>query len=201
MDSFAKPISTIEKNVSKIDDEIYTNRIDDMPAFLNQIDYARKDIASLVPLLNHKSDVLSAFKNHRSKFSFHKDLTEIHGMSGQSGDLELYISDVQDHLTANLSSLRQLESLLARSQETYLAQLSISTFSGRQRVHLFLKRMAVVTLILTLDNVLFGLFSTNVNANVPMYMENNLTRFWIVTGVSILLSVILLACARKYRMF
>jgi Mg2+ and Co2+ transporter CorA len=171
-----------------------------MSAFIGEIDSARRDIASLLPLLNHKADVLSAFKKHRGMAS-HKKLSETDRISSQNVGVELYISDIQDHLATDLSSLRQFESLLARAQESYLAQLSISNVSGRQRTHVFLKRMGIITMVLTLINLLFGLFSTNVNGKVPMYTENNLTRFWVILGVSALVAAIILAWARKYRLF
>ncbi|KIN07085.1 hypothetical protein OIDMADRAFT_99401 [Oidiodendron maius Zn] len=200
VDSFTKPISIIERNVSRIDDEIYTTRIDDMSTFLGEIDSERKAIASLIALLSHKSDLLSAFQKHRCELQL-ANLSETESISSRNSGLMLYISDIQDHLATNLSSLAQFESLLARSQESYLAQLSIGNVSGRQRTHIFLKRMGLLTLILALINWLFSMFGMNVNANVTMFAESTLTRYWIIIGVSVFVSVIILAWARRYRFF
>lgn len=171
-----------------------------MSTFLGEIDSERKAIASLIPLLSHKSDLLSAFKKHRCELQL-ANLSEAESISSQNTGLMLYISDIQDHLATNLSSLAQFESLLARSQESYLAQLSIGNVSGRQRTHVFLKRMGLLTLILALINWLFSMFGMNVNANVTMFAENTLTRYWIIIGVSVFVSVIILAWARRYRLF
>lgn len=65
-----------------------------------------------------------------------------------------------------LSSLLNFEGLLTHSQNNYLAQLEINNLLRRQRVLGFLGKITVVTVVMTLLNMVCGLFSANVNANV-----------------------------------
>lgn len=99
-----------------------------------------------------------------------------------------------------LANLNQFESLLARSQNNYLAGLSIDNMQGRQKVNSFLSTMAVVSMILTLMNIICALFSTNVNANVPIY-ANDTPAWFIILGGEVALSLALFGIARRLKWF
>jgi hypothetical protein len=49
---------------------------------------------------------------------------------------------------------------------------------------MFFKRIVVILLILMLIYMLFSLFRMNIDKNILIYIENNLTRFWIIIRVS-----------------
>ncbi len=112
--------------------------------------------------------------------------------------MRLYINDVEDHVTTMLANLNQFESLLARSQSNYLAGLSIDNLRRRQRVNSFMGFMAVVSMILTVVHIICSIFSTNVNANVPIYINDTPAWFYIIGG-EVVLSLALFWIARRLK--
>jgi magnesium transporter len=195
VDSFAAPISAIEKEVSEIEDQIYTTRVDDIQAFLSHHDGVRRSIVSLMNLLSGKADVLNRFKKH------HKEHSSSHTDRFVDNDIHLYMDDVEDHVVTILSNLRQFESLLARSQESYFAQLSVDNAIGRSKVTSFLKKALVLTSIMTFYLVICSLFSMNVGATTPLFQRDNLTAFAIILASWVLIGIILILVARRYRAF
>jgi Mg2+ and Co2+ transporter CorA len=195
VDSFAAPISAIEKEVSEIEDQIYTTRVDDIQAFLSHHDGVRRSIVSLMNLLSGKADVLNRFKKH------HKEYSSSHADRFVDNDIHLYMDDVEDHVVTILSNLRQFESLLARSQESYFAQLSVDNAIGRSKVTGFLKKALVLTSIMTFYLVICSLFSMNVGATTPLFQRDNLTAFAIILASWVLIGIILILVARRYRAF
>jgi magnesium transporter len=195
VDSFAAPISAIEKEVSEIEDQIYTTRFDDIQAFLSHHDGVRRSIVSLMSLLSGKADVLNRFKKH------HKEHSSSHIDRFVDNDILLYMDDVEDHVVTILSNLRQSESLLARSQESYFAQLSVDNAIGRSKVTSFLKKILVLTSIMTFYLVICSLFSMNVGAQTPLFQRDNLTAFAIILASWVLIGIILILVARRYRAF
>jgi magnesium transporter len=180
VDSFAAPISAIEKEVSEIEDQIYTTRVDDIQAFLSHHDGVRRSIVSLMNLLSGKADVLNRFKKH------HKEYSSSHADRFVDNDIHLYMDDVEDHVVTILSNLRQFESLLA---------------IGRSKVTSFLKKALVLTSIMTFYLVICSLFSMNVGATTPLFQRDNLTAFAIILASWVLIGIILILVARRYRAF
>jgi Mg2+ and Co2+ transporter CorA len=97
-----------------------------------------------------------------------------------------------------LGNLHQFESLLARSQNNYLAGLSIDNMQGRQRVNSFINIMAVLSMILTLMNIICALFSTNVNSNIPLY-ANDTPAWYIIIGGEVAMTLVLFWIARRLK--
>ena len=58
--------------------------------------------------------------------------------------------------------------------------------------------MGVVSMILTLMTIICGLFSTNPNANVPLYTNDTPAWFYIVGG-EVILSLALFWLARRLK--
>jgi Mg2+ and Co2+ transporter CorA len=209
IDSFTPSITQIERQVNEIDDSVYTTRLDDMQSFLRTIEDARRRVLNLVRLLSSKTDILRTFSKHYSDRSNNpgEDAEELpaeqdierHTSPGE--DIRLYIDDVQDHVTTMMSSLLQFEGLLSRSQNNYLAQLSIDSLTGKQRVHRFMSKIAVITLILTLVNVICGLFSQNVNANISLYTDNTYLPWALIVSGEAVIAVALFLGARRFRLF
>jgi Mg2+ and Co2+ transporter CorA len=166
-----------------------------MKDFVRRIEELRKGVISLTRLLNNKQGVLRAFDKHHSYKIPHDCRTTI----SPSGDIKLYIDDVQDHVITMRSSLKQFEGLLARSQNNYLAQLDIDNLAYRRKVNTFISRVTVISLILTLLNVLCGLFSTNVNANVPLYADNNVKTWLIIVSGEVVAFILLVLLAKRCR--
>jgi len=196
VDSFNPSINQIEKKVNKIEDQVYTTREDDKQAFIHQIEEVRKSNSALLRLLGGKNNVLSAFEKHHCGEEHDEEPSDEETNPGHN--LRLYIRDVIDHVTTMLANLHQFESLLARSQNNYLAGLSIDNMRGREKVIGFINIMAVVSMILTLLNIICALFSTNVNANVPLYI-NDTPAWYIIVGGEVALAFALFWLARRLR--
>jgi Mg2+ and Co2+ transporter CorA len=180
-----------------------------MQAFLSTIEEARHEVLSLIRLLSGKTAILRRFNNHQNGGSnAGEELDEKSVKRGterqslQGNDIRLYIDDVQDHVSTMLSSLNQFEGLLSRSQNNYVAQLSIDNLEGRRKVNDFMGKIALVTVILTLLNFISGLFGQNVNANIVFYVDNNsyLPFALILSGEAIVAGTVLYG-ARSYRLF
>ena len=196
IDSFNPSIHEIEKNVNKIEDEVYTTRGDDKQDFIHLIDEARKSISALLRLLGGKNNVLMRFEKHHCEGEHEDEPTDAKTHHGH--DLRLYINDVKDHVTTMLGNLHQFESLLARSQNNYMTGLSIDRMQGSRRVFRFLNIMGVVSMILTLMTIICALFSTNPNANVPLY-ANDTPAWYIIVGGEFILSLALFCLARRLK--
>lgn len=157
-----------------------------MKNFLWEIEAIRRRVLSLIRLLGGKSNVLRTFENHH------------YVTTSADTEIQIYINDVQDHVDSMVGSLHQFEGLLSRSKSSYLAQLEISSSTERFKVFKILARMAVLSLILTFMTLCSNMFGQNVNANVPLYMrENVLAFFMIVLGETILASLLFLG-AKKW---
>ena len=194
MDSFGPSITRIERIVNDIEDQVYTTRKDDMQAFLHEIEEVRKRVSGLIRLLSGKTSVLLGFEKHHCE-----DISPDEEMA-PGHDLKLYVNDVQDHLATLLSSLRQFESLLSRSQENYVAGLKIDNIRSRQRLNRLMATATVITMIMSFINIICGLFSTNVNAAVPLY-ANDTPAWYIIIGSEIVLSMALLWLAKRFKWF
>lgn len=196
MDSFNPSINQIEKKVSKIEDQVYTTREEDKQAFIHQIEEVRKSTSALLRLLGGKNNVLSAFEKHHCSGKHEEEPVDEETYPGHN--LRLYIHDVKDHVSTMVTNLHQFESLLARSQNNYLIGMSIDNMQGRQRVNSFLNIMAVISMILTLMNIICGLFSTNVNANVRLYVDST-PAWYIILGGQVALTLALFWLARRLK--
>jgi Mg2+ and Co2+ transporter CorA len=191
VDSFLPPIALAEKRVTEIEDQVYTARPDDIQAFIREIEESRKSVSSLIRLLSGKNNVLSGFDKHHCVDLSCEDVD-----TGYS--LNLYIGDIQDHLVSMLANLRQFESLLARSQETCIAGFENGVLSRRKRINALMAVLTLMTMIMSLMNIVCSLFSTNINANVPLY-ANNSPAWFIIVGLEVLAGSFLFWLARRFR--
>lgn len=195
MDSFDAPIAQVDSEVNLIDDQIYTTRIEDLKTFLLTIEDVRVRVSSLLRLMGSKKYILNAFDAHRTEAV--ADSSEV----ALGEDIHLYIGDVQDHVVTMISSLKHFERILSRAQKNCLAQLDINNDMARRRVVKFLGRVTVLTIILSLLNLICGLFSTNVNANTTLYATNSLKSWFIIISLELLLAITLFFLAKRYRLW
>jgi Mg2+ and Co2+ transporter CorA len=191
VDSFLPQITLAEKRVTEIEDQVYTARLDDIQAFIREIEENRKTVSSLIRLLSGKNNVLSRFDKHHCVDPSHEDVNTGHS-------LKFYIGDIQDHLVSMLANLRQFESLLARSQETCIAGFEIGVLSRRKRINALIAVLTLMTMIMSLMNIVCSVFSTNVNASVPLY-QNNSPAWFIIVGLEVLVGSFLFWLARRFR--
>ncbi len=175
---------------------MYTTREEDKQAFIHQIEEVRRATSALLRLLGGKNNALSVFEKHHCRGEHEEESSDEETHPGHN--LRLYIHDVKDHVTTMLGNLHHFESLLARSQNNYLAGLSIDNMQGRQRVNSFINIMAVISMILTLMNIICALFSTNVNANIPLYV-NDTPAWYIIIGGEVALTLALFWIARRLK--
>ena len=191
MDSFLPLITETEKRVTEIEDQVYTARSDDIQAFVREIEENRKTVSSLVRLLSGKNNVLSGFDKHHCDDPSCGEVDASHG-------LKLYISDIQDHLVSMLANLRQFESLLSRSEETCIAGFEMEVLSRRKRINALMAVLTLISMMMSLMNIVCALFSTNINANVPLY-ANNFPAWFIIVGSEALVGSFLFWLARRFK--
>lgn len=167
VDSFGPSITQIDQEVSEIEEAVYISRDDDLHSFLLKIDGVRKRVTALTRLLTGKVKVLSSFENHHCM-----DIsTEEDNKPGHN--LKLYVNDVQDHIIGYIQSLNQSESLLSRSQSNYIAQASHETLASRARINNLMALLTTVAMALTGMTFVSAMFGMNVNANVPLYVNDS----------------------------
>lgn len=193
VDSFFPWVALVEKRVDEIEDQVYTTRAENTHDFLAEIELTRKTVSSLTRLLYGKTSILSTFEKR------HCEHTLSHEDSCPGRDLQLYIADVQDHVVSILSKLGQFDSLLNRSQGNFVAALSSETIRNGQTTNKFLGQVAVLSMIFTLLLLVCGMFSTNVNAGVPLYASDEPEAWFIIVGGDLILTVLLWYTARRLK--
>ena len=166
-----------------------------MREFVYRIEGIRKSVISLTRLLNSKKDVLRAFDKHHSEEIPYDCPDDI----SPGEDIKLYMDDVHDHVITMRSSLKQFDGLLTRAQNHYLAQLDLDNYSARKRIFTFIIRASVISMILTLVNVVCNLFSTNVNANVPIYANNTMTAWSIIISAEVFAVILMILLAWRFK--
>lgn len=135
-----------------------------------------KQVSGLIKLLGGKINTLSTFGKHHCEEVCSK------AKGGASHELKIYIDDVQDHVVAMVSNLHQFDSLVARSQTNFVAGTSIESVRSSQKLGKLLGQLGVLSMVMTLGNLICGVFSTNVNGDVPMYINNSYSWYYILTA-------------------
>jgi Mg2+ and Co2+ transporter CorA len=92
-----------------------------------------------------------------------------------------------------------MNSVLSRSQENYIIGQDILSINGRRRIGTFLKFVGFLGLSFTMMLWVCGMFSMNVNANIPLYARNTLTAWLLIIGGCLLGGVIMVMIGRRIR--
>ncbi|KAF6801011.1 putative CorA family metal ion transporter [Colletotrichum sojae] len=187
VDSFGPGITEIERNADAIEDQVFISRPEDKQAFLRRIGLTRKNATSLARLLGGKADVLRAFT---------KRCTEDYDVT-PAVEIALYLGDIQDHAVTMANSLAHVDTMLSRSHANYLAQLQVDNIDMGNKMNLFLSRVTVIATVIVPMHVVTGLFGMNVK--VPWKDQDTLAPFFGIMSSIILIAIICLGVARRFR--
>lgn len=158
-----------------------------MHGFLRKIGEVRKNVMGLMKLLGGKADVLKGFA---------KRCNENYRVTPRM-DIGLYLGDIQDHAVTMMSNLAHFEKMLSRSHSNYLAQLSIDNITQGNQSNKVLGKVTLLASILVPLNLICGVFGMNVM--VPFREVENLIPFFGIVGSLVLMVVLALAVAKRYR--
>ncbi|CCH62135.1 hypothetical protein TBLA_0G01930 [Henningerozyma blattae CBS 6284] len=139
---------------------------------LRRIGECRKRVMSVMRLLSPKADVIKGL-----------------GKRQGSEQIDMYLSDIQDHIITMVSSLSHYEKLLSRSHSNYLAQLNIDMTRVNNDMNDVLGKITILGTVVLPMNVITGLWGMNVIVpGQPGYEEGSI--YWFL---GIVVSLLLLA--------
>lgn len=188
VDCFMPAIHDVETEVDTIEDSVYTSRYEDARLVLGGIGDCRKKVMSLLRLLGGKSDVIKGFaKRCNEQFSI-----------APTGDVGLYLSDIQDHIITMRDNLSHSEQLLSRVHTNFLAQINVDNIEGGNKTNRMLGKVTLLATVLVPMNLVTGLFGMNVA--VPGRSADSLAWFFGIVGFLILFVLVTLLAFKKMRL-
>ncbi|KAK3112846.1 hypothetical protein LTR53_010453 [Teratosphaeriaceae sp. CCFEE 6253] len=187
VDEFAPVLRELERETDTIEDSVFTARLEDSRATLEQIANCRKKVMSLIRLLGGKADVIRGFA---------KKCNEAYSVAPR-GDVGMYLSDVQDHVVTMMSNLGHYEKMLGRSHSNHLSQISLAHIEQGSRGNALLGKITVFATILVPLNLIAGLFGMNVP--VPGRDSETLAWWFGIVGVILAITVMGMTLAKRFR--
>lgn len=170
-DAFVPLIRGIETETEAIEDSVLVGRSEDSSDMLRRIGECRKKTMGMFRLLYGKADVIKMLaKRCNEKWTI-----------APTGEIGLYLGDIQDHLVTMTSNLSQFEKILSRTHSNYLAQLTSNSIEENSRTNGALGKITLIGTLLVPMNLVTGLFGMNVP--VPGRDTNNLAWFFGILGV------------------
>jgi magnesium transporter len=152
VDGFMPVIREIDKEVDTIEDSVFTARDSDARVVFPKIGEARRKVMALLRLLGGKSDVIKGFAKRCNE----------HYKVAPTGDVGMYLSDIQDHIVTMRDNLSHSEQLLGRIHTNYLAQINLDGIDSGNRTNRMLGKVTLFATILVPCNLITGLFGMNV---------------------------------------
>jgi magnesium transporter len=153
VDSFMPVIREIDRETDTIEDSVFTSREQDARNILVSIGDCRRKAMALLRLLGGKSDVVKGFAKRCNE----------HYSVAPTGDVGMYLSDIQDHIVTMRDSLSHGEQLLSRVHSNYLAQINLEGIEGGNKTNRMLGKVTLIATILVPCNLITGLFGMNVD--------------------------------------
>ncbi|KAK5134820.1 hypothetical protein LTR08_006052 [Meristemomyces frigidus] len=187
VDSFAPVLRVLERETDSIEDSVFTARLDDSRAMLQQLGDCRKKVMSLLRLLGGKADVIRGFA---------KKCNESHAVAPRA-DVGLYLSDVQDHVVTMMSNLAHFEKMLSRSHSNHLSQISLNHIEQGSHANALLGKITVFATILVPLNLIAGLFGMNVP--VPGRESTGLGWWFGIVGVILAFTICCVILAKRMK--
>jgi magnesium transporter len=117
----------------------------------------------------------------------------VHNLSGEVG---LYLGDIQDHAITMVQNLAHYEKTLGRSHSNYLAQISIELTQASNSTNDVVMRMTALASVLLPMNVITGLWGMNVK--VPGEGEEGW--FYGIALVMLVIGVIAVVLGKRYKL-
>ncbi|KAK3630745.1 hypothetical protein LTR56_017302 [Elasticomyces elasticus] len=187
VDEFAPVLRELERETDTIEDSVFTARLEDSRATLEQIANCRKKVMSLIRLLGGKADVIRGFA---------KKCNEAYTVAPR-GDVGMYLSDVQDHVVTMMSNLGHFEKMLGRSHSNHLSQISLAHIEQGSHANALLGKITVFATILVPLNLIAGLFGMNVP--VPGRESTGLGWWFGIVGVILAVTAVCVFTAKRLR--
>ncbi|ESK86820.1 manganese resistance protein mnr2 [Moniliophthora roreri MCA 2997] len=180
-DAFGPLIQSIEYEVDSIDelvlilkDNLKESR--EQTDMLRRIGTCRKKVMGLLRLMGNKADVVKGLAKRCNE----------NWQVAPTGDIGLYLSDIQDHLITMTQNLNHYEKILSRSHSNYLAQISIEMTDANNQINDVLSKLTALGTVLIPMNLVTGLWGMNVHVPGENAPEGDLTWFGcIIAGLAL----------------
>ncbi|BFZ57166.1 Mg(2+) transporter [Savitreella phatthalungensis] len=197
-DAFMPIITEIERESDAIEDAVLVARSESSEQTLRIIGDCRKKVLSVFRLLYGKADVIKMFaKRCNDRDVSGTGCPRGHPVVVPTGEIGLYLGDIQDHLVTMTQSLLQTEKILSRAHANYLAMLSTDSVSSNNRLNANLAKLTLVATMLVPMNLLTGLFGMNVR--VPFGDGGSLAPFFVIVGIIVAVVTSAVLFARRSR--
>ncbi|OJJ36108.1 hypothetical protein ASPWEDRAFT_41339 [Aspergillus wentii DTO 134E9] len=177
VDGFGPLIDQVEQSIENMEDNFSISRPDDIGLVLQWIYRCRKEITRIRHMLHDKIDVIKCFARH----------CEVR-TSTDSSDVNLYLSDIQDHVLAMMANLAHSEQMLSSSQSKCLGQISMDSTRSRNATVDTLSKLSVIASILVPMQLITFFFAMN----VPVPGGEHGTQWWYVI-LGVILGIIMLS--------
>lgn len=163
-------------------------RPDEIGTTLSKIYEFRKQALDMMRLVRGKASVVKSLIRHCNELQ--------HGTPLQ--DIDLSLSDVQDHIITMTSKLEHCEAILSRSHSDYLAQLSVDRIDSGNRSLRIIIRITVIAAIVVPLNAICGLFGTNVKV---LGGDSDRLDWWFgILGLIVFIFLVSLTVARRMKL-
>jgi magnesium transporter len=143
---------------------------------------------TLLRLLGTKSDVIKGFAKRCNP----------HYSVAPTGDVGMYLSDIQDHIVTMRDNLSHSENLLSRIHTNFLAQVNIDNINSGNKTNRMLGKVTLIATILVPMNLITGLFGMNVE--VPWKNVNTTTAWFGILGFIMVFSLLCVLIFRRLRL-
>lgn len=191
VDSFAPSISQLEAQTDAIEDEVFFVKDGfSSNALLRNIGRLRKNCLSLMRLLGGKADVLRSFTKRCNQ-----DYKVMPRM-----DIGLFLGDVQDHVVTMVGNLGHYERILARSHSNCLAQLSIANIEQGTSTNRTLNQITLLASVIVPLHLISGIWGMNVRVPFQEDQVDSLAPFFTIVAIMVVISMLILAWARRLRL-
>lgn len=184
-DSLEPLITEMQFEVDTIDDLVLIVQEAEHADMLRRIGNARKRIMFAVRLLAGKAEVVKALIK----------VSEEMIATSSTGDISLYLSDIQDHVLTMLNNMNHYEKIISRAHTNYLAQISIELTQLSNRTNDVVAKLTVLASVIVPMNLVTGLFGMNVK--VPGQDEESLRWFFGIVAAFSLMSLMGFVYLRK----
>ncbi|KZV68127.1 cora-domain-containing protein [Peniophora sp. CONT] len=153
-DAFGPLIQSIEYEVDSIDELVLILKDAEQSDMLRRIGTCRKKVMGLLRLMGNKADVVKGLAKRCNE----------NWKVAPTGDIGLYLSDIQDHLITMTQNLNHYEKILSRSHSNYLAQISIEMTDANNQINDVLSKLtALGTVLVPMNLITAGLWGMNVH--------------------------------------
>jgi magnesium transporter len=187
VDNFSPTINELERETSAIEEGVFFTRQHELSSVLSRVHVCRRKTMNVTYLLRGKPGVVKSLARHCG--GTHSALSH--------SEIELFFSDIQDHVATMTSKLEHCEQVLSRSHADCLARLSVDKIGTGNRTMKFIIRITVIAAIIVPLNVICGLFGMNVR--VPGGDDDRLFWWFGILGLIIFLIFASLIVARRAK--